>query len=108
MVYSRLHLRSEICDLAFQISDLRSAFANRRGWTADDADAADQGGWFENCGGIAMLVKSLATLLLLIAGLWATFRPLHPAEERVRTWSEGQRVFVLLTTLAFVALVWSL
>jgi hypothetical protein len=55
-----------------------------------------------------LAARILLSLALLIAGLWATFRPLHPVEERVRTWSAGQRVFVLLTTLFVLVLVWAL
>lgn len=57
-----------------------------------------------------MLVKSLATVLVLIAGFWATFRPLHPVEEhvaRLGKWPRFERVFILLATFGLLLVVWS-
>ena len=50
------------------------------------------------------------TAVLLVAGLWVTFRPLHPVEKHVNrlgTWPKFQRVFALLTTLLVIVAVWS-
>lgn len=54
-----------------------------------------------------MLVKSLATVVFLIAGLWATFRPLHAVEQRVAGLARYDRVFILLATIGLVFILWS-
>jgi hypothetical protein len=57
-----------------------------------------------------MLVKSLATVVLLIAGLWATFRPLHPTEhqsKRIGREPELMRLGTFLFTMMLIILVWT-
>jgi hypothetical protein len=58
-----------------------------------------------------MLVKSFVSLLLLTAGVWATFRPLHPMEHQSkRTGREPElmRLGTFLVTMMLIILVWTL